>query len=165
MKFARSIVLLFISVLIFLSENSFAQLQPAKVIPEFTFYTMGGQTFTRKQLPTDKKIVIIYFDTTCEHCQKEITAIGNRFTEFKNAAFYFVSIEDPQQIGKFMNTYGKKLNGKKNVTVLRDYYKQFIVKFLPDQYPALFIYGPDKRLIKHFGGQHNINTIISAVNR
>lgn len=161
----RIVVLLLLPIALSVTKDSFAQVQPAKTIPEFTFYTTAGQPFTRKNLPVNQKIVFIYFDTTCGHCQEEITAIGNRFSEFKNAAFYLVSIEDPNQIDRFMSSYGKKLKGKKHVTVLRDYYKQFIVKFLPDKYPALFVYGPDKRLIRHFGGPQNLNDIISVVNR
>lgn len=142
-----------------------ARAQPAQTIPAFTFFKLNGQQFTDKNLITGKKSVIIFFDTTCHLCQKEITAIGNRFSEFKNTMFYLVSIEEAPQINKFMASYGKKISNKSNVMVLRDYYKQFIPKFMPERYPALFIYGPDKRLIRHFGGPQNINTIIAAANR
>lgn len=142
-----------------------AQTTPVKNIPEFTFRTLSGQPFTRNNLKKNKKLVIIFFDATCDHCQRDITAIGNHINEFRNAEFYLVSLDEVAGIKNFMSSYGKKLNDRTNVTVLRDANKQFIVKFLPIQYPALFVYGSDFRLVKYFGQNSDVKEIIRTVNK
>ena len=45
-----------------------------------------------------------------------------------------------------MSTYGSNLNRKKNVTLLEDPKNEFIVKFTPRKYPAMFLYSADKKL-------------------
>lgn len=145
-------------------QSSMAQTMPANVIPEFTFYTMTGQAFTKKELKPGKKIIIVFFDATCDHCQVEISAIGKRLNEFKSAEFYLISMDDAPSIQKFMNRYGKELNGKNNVTLLRDRYRQFIANFLPKEYPALFAYGPDHHLIRYFGRDSQVSEILKVVN-
>ena len=61
----------------------------------------------------------------------------------------------------FMQTYGKKINGKKNVMVLLDPNNEFMMKFAPKQYPAIYIYSKGK-LLKEFSGITNINEILAV---
>lgn len=153
-----------LSGLILVQELS-AQVTPVNKIPEFTFSTLNGQSFTRNELKKNKKLVIVFFDITCDHCQIELAAIGDHINEFKNAEFYLVSLNQVAGIRTFMSTYGRKLNGRSNVTVLRDFQNQFITRFTPVQYPALYVFGQDFRLIKYFGQNSNVKEIISTVNK
>ncbi len=154
---------LFFSGLIFFQEVH-AQTSPVKYIPEFTFHNLNGQNFTRSELKKNKKLIIILFDVNCDHCQNEIAAIGDRINEFKNAEFYMVSMNDVPEIEKFMNNYGEKLNGRANVKVLHDFYKQFVNRFLPIQFPALYVYNSDFRLVKYFGQNSDIHELIRTIN-
>lgn len=139
-----------------------AQVSPAPVIPDFTFQTLSGNPFTKANLVSNKKIIFILFDVTCSHCQHEMQAFGKQYSKFKNVAFYLVSMDTKDAIEKFMNLYGQQMYGKPNVTVLRDFKPEFIVKFQPDKYPAIFLYGSNRRLIKYFSGQKDIKEIIAA---
>lgn len=75
-----------------------------------------------------------------------------------------VSMDEAPAIKKFMNSYGKLLNNKKNVTLLQDKDRQFIPRFMPTRYPAIFIYSPQGKLIKYFSGEIDIKEIIKAAN-
>jgi hypothetical protein len=134
----------------------------AKILPEFKFYKLDGTAFTKSQINLQEKSIIIYFDPGCDHCQKEIESIGKRYNDFKNASFYLVSSYGKAEVDSFMRTYGKMLNGKKNVTVLLDPKMEFVVKFSPDFYPAIYVYSRGK-LIKQFSGTKNVDDILSLM--
>ena len=154
------ILLLFTSI----SFQTRAQSVPAQTIPEFTFYKMNGQSFTKKDLTKNKRIVIVFFDATCEHCQQELKLMSDRFDEFKKAEFYLVSMDNVRGIQWFMTKYASRMNGRTNVTLLTDINRQFITRFTPVQYPALFVYGTNGHLIKYYGQNSKMSDIIRTVN-
>ena len=137
-----------------------AQNQP-NILPEFKFLKVDGTPFNKSQIKALEKSIIIYFDPSCDHCQDEIEKIGKRYGDFKNVSFYLVSANGKAEVSTFMQTYGKQLNGKKNVTVLLDTKMEFIPKFSPTQYPAIYVYSQGK-LIKYFSGTTNVNDILAA---
>jgi peroxiredoxin len=141
----------------------FAQPIPAKIIPEFTFYTLKDQPFTNKELKKEGKIFFLFFDATCSHCQYETQLISSHYQDFKNTAFYLVSMDKKQQIQNFINIYGKQLKDKKNVTVLEDKNRQFIQKFMPSQFPALYIYNANHKLLKYWDTLAPIDQILNVI--
>lgn len=152
-----------ILLLVLASDPLFAQLVPAKTIPEFTFYKLTGEPFTQKQLKKEGKILFLFFDATCTHCQYEMQQIGAHYRYFQNTSFYIVSMDKRQQIENFMGTYGKELNGKKNVTVLMDTNRQFIQRFMPSQFPALYIYNANHQLLKYWDTPGNMDQILNII--
>lgn len=141
----------------------FAQTEPAKSIPEFTFYTLNNIPFTQKQLKKEGKILFLFFDATCPHCQYEMQQIVGHYKDFINTSFYFVSMDKKQQIQNFINTYGKQLNGKNNVTILADPNRLFLEKFKPSQFPALYIYNAKYQLLKYWDTSANIDQVMSII--
>lgn len=132
-------------------------------MPDFTFYTLGDSLpFTKANIEEGKKSIVILFDVSCSHCQDEIASIGKRFGEFQDVNFYLVSFDDKNAIQRFMASYGKVLNGKSNVRVLQDSAHEFIPKFQPTKYPALYVYSEKKTLIKYFAGESEVGDIIAA---
>ena len=145
-------------------SGSYAQTGLPKTIPDFTFYKMNGESFSRKDLTKNRKIVIVFFDVTCDHCQKELKALSEKIDELKKAEFYLVSMDNVTGIQMFMKKYAPKMNGRANVTLLTDLNQQFITRFLPVQYPATYVYGPDWRLIKYFGQNNKVDDLMNTVN-
>jgi peroxiredoxin len=156
----------FLILLIFLClvSETWAQSGPANVIPDFTFSKFNGQPFSRKDLISNKKIVIVFFDVSCDHCQNELKAISARIDDFKNNEFYLVSMDNAASIQAFMKKFAPKMNGRFNVTLLRDLNRQFIMRFRPIQFPATYVYDSKQRLIKYFGQNSKVADIITAVN-
>lgn len=132
----------------------------AGLLPDFKFFKMDDTPFTKSQMKAGVKSIIIYFDPGCEHCQHEMEAIGKRYSEFKDVAFYLVSANDKPQINTFMQTYGKGLNGKDNVTVLHDPELQFFYKFAPTSFPAIYVYSFQGKLIKRFSGTTKVEDLL-----
>ena len=144
-------------------SNAKSQQPKAAVMPDFKFYRLDDTPFTRNDITAGKKSMVILFDTSCEHCQHEMEDIGSRYADFKDINFYLVSLDDKPEITGFMQTFGKELNGKDNVTVLQDKDHLFIPKFLPTKYPAMYIYSAKQQLIEYIGGQKDVEDVIAAL--
>ena len=164
-KFKKTALSFYSAVWLFTSifQPVFAQLKPAAIIPDFTLYTMNDQVFTQKQLKKDSKILFLFFDATCPHCQYETQLISSHYKEFKNTAFYLVSMDKKSQIQKFVHTYGKALENKNNVTLLADANRQFIERFTPSQFPALYIYNKERKLLKYWDTPVSIDQVLGVI--
>jgi len=161
----RSLIILVLPVFIFLGcSNSTKSLAP-EAVPEFTFFNIvDNQPIMRTSLAIEGNVVFLFFDTGCIHCRNEITLMGENFSEFKNATFYLVSQQDKGIVTDFMNTYGSKMLGKPNVHVLLDKQYEFLAKFKPIQYPAIYVYGPDRKLKSYLDGENELSKIVTAIN-
>lgn len=145
------------------SNCSRAQSYGAQYLPDFTFEGMNGKLFTKANVDKTKTSIFIFFDVTCEHCQHEIVDIGKNYASFKNVRFYLVSMDNKNSIMQFISTYGKQLYGKPNVTILQDFKPEFVQKFRPEKFPALFIYSKSGELIKYLSGQKKAKDILAVL--
>ena len=150
--------------LLFICINAIkAQHSPAIEIPDFTFYTLEGEEFKKSHLPTNKNIVFLLIDTSCPHCQKETELISRNYSKFEDVNLFIVSLDTKEAVAEFMKTYAPELNNRPNVRVLLDNKPEFIEKFRPEKYPALFVYSPSQKLIKHLGGRKKLKEIQKAI--
>jgi peroxiredoxin len=146
-----------------LITGSFAVMaQRPPLLPDFKFSKLDGTPFSKNEVKAQGKSIFIYFDPTCDHCQREIESIGKQYKEFTNVSFYLVSTSVKAEVSTFMQTYGKLLKDKKNVTVLLDTKREFIPKFSPTQYPAIYVYSQGK-LVKYFSGTTNVKDILAVI--
>jgi peroxiredoxin len=88
--------------------GAFAQ-RPAATVPDFDFYKLDDQPFTKKDLAASKMLLFIFFDVTCDHCHRAIQQFNNRHTELKNTAVYLISLDTKPAITNFLNTNAKNL--------------------------------------------------------
>src|SRR5690606_6949039 len=137
-----------------------------ETLPEFTFFNIvDNQPIMRTSLAIEGNVVFIFFDTGCVHCRNEIATIGENYNQFKNATFYLISQQDKDIVLDFMGTYGKELFGKPNVHTLLDRQYEFLPKLKPIQYPAMYVYGPDRKLKTYMDGENPLAQIVEAVNQ
>jgi peroxiredoxin len=154
--------------LFFISINALAQLNgqsPAQTIPHFQFFRFDNKPFTDQDLPKGKTVFIMFFDSDCDHCQHAIKSIGDNFQSFKKTSIFLISIDDQDKINHFMETYGSKLKGQKNVTILQDKLQQFITKFNPVRYPSMFIYSPEKKLLDYEDNPESVFRLVNTINK
>ena len=133
-------------------------------LPDFTFYGLDDdKALTKKQLPLSDKIVLIFFDPSCRYCQEEAVIIGKNLALFKNTSFYFVSMQDKHLLKVFRDTHGKQLKGKQNVHFLHDTRFEFMGKFNPLEYPSMFVYSKEKKLLQYLHGNISLDRIKTAL--
>ena len=107
--------------------------------------------------------MIIFFDATCEHCQHEVADIGERLRDFEKVHMYLISMDIKPEVEKFMARYGKELKDKKFVTVLLDPDKNFLPNFMPERFPAVYVYSEKQELTWHKDGQRDVQELVDAI--
>ena len=138
---------------------------PAQTIPHFQFFRLDNTTFTDNDLPKGKIIFFMFFDPDCDHCQHAIESIGKQYQTFKKTSIFLVSMFPVDKINQFMNTYGSKLKGQKNVTILQDKLQQFIIKCNPMRYPAMLLYSPGKKLLDYEDNPESVFRLVNTINK
>ncbi len=138
---------------------------PAQNIPDFKFFRLNNEPFTDKDLPKDKLILFMFIDPDCDHCQHAIKTISDQYTSFQKPAIFIISIFDQNKINHFMDTYGSKLKGRKNVTMLQDKLQQFITKFNPVRYPSMLLYSPERKLIDYEDNPESVFRLVNSIKK
>ena len=136
---------------------------PAKTIPSFNFYTLSNASFVNSNLPANKKIFFVFFDTGCEHCQRSVARFNQHSSELRNAAVYFITLDPKGKIDPFMSKYGSNLSKEKNITILQDRQFQFIPKFQPKKYPSMFLYSAKQQLILYSDDEASVDKFIGMI--
>lgn len=170
-KFSIVILLVFLGVQACTSQGTdkaqaATQSRAPQTVPEFTFFTInGGKAVSRTNLAINGNIVFVFFDPGCSHCRVDIKAMSDNYEKLKDVNLYLVSQNDRGLVMEFMNTFGKGLQNKPNVTVLLDPNFQFLPTFNPVQYPAVYVYGQDRNLKTYFDGEKSTDFIIEALTK
>lgn len=124
--------------------------------PTLTVRLLNGQTISLRDL--NGNVMLIFFNPSCDHCEREAEQIKNRKQLFANHTLYFVSTESVESLTAFANKY--ELTDKNFVFAQADAASVFeSVGNLPSV-PAIFIY-KDHRLIKRFDGETSLDVIQS----
>ena len=152
-------------VLLFVIPLSVSGQTPAQTVPDFEFFRFDKRPFTNMDLPKSKMLFFVFFDSDCDHCQHAIKSIGEQYQSFKKASIFLISMDGLDKIDHFINTYGNKLNGKKNVTILQDRLQQFIAKFNPVRYPSMFLYSSEKKIIDYEDNPESVFRLVNAINK
>jgi len=131
------------------------------VLPEFDFTTPDRQSFDRGDIPNDIPVALIYFNTTCPHCNSEIADILTHSTLLDSIYFLMVSRQKPELLSQFFHE--KKLKGWNNIVVVADTRDLFPKIFGTAMVPTLLLYGKDRRLVKIFKGETSAKAIRNAL--
>ncbi len=137
---------------------------PAETIPEFNFFKLDKTNFTSKNLESGKMLFFIFFDSDCDHCQRAIQYINQHNQEFKKTAMYLITLDSQEKIALFMDKYGNNLKNKRNVTILQDPQYDFMRKFRPRKYPAIFLYSAKKELLLYEDNEQNLFRFSQQIN-
>ncbi|MFM9840540.1 MAG: peroxiredoxin family protein [Cyclobacteriaceae bacterium] len=114
------------------------------------------------ELPKQAKpVIIILFNTSCEHCQYEATEIKKSISSFQKASILMVSSEPIKIIKAFSVQYG--LDNEPSVTFAKINRDDVFETFGSVSIPHIFIYGKDHRLIKEFKGETKIEAILKYI--
>lgn len=115
-------------------------------LPAAVFYKSDGKAYPTSQIAKGKKSLIMFFDATCEHCQRTAANMSKRTKELAKINLYMITQDEQRSIDYFFTNFGKPLKAMKNLTVLQDKDHVFIPVFHPKQYPSLYLYNASKKL-------------------
>lgn len=149
--------------IIFFSIPVMAQDPVGSAMPNSIFYNRDSTPFSTYSIPKGKKSLIFFFDATCGHCQKVASEISKRSKELDNLNVYMISQDEYRSIDYFMTNYGKPLSIKQNVKVVQDRDHVFIMAFHPKQYPSMYLYGPDKKLIFSSSSDKDVSKLFNMI--
>ena len=107
------------------------------------------------------KTVLILFQPDCDHCQREAHAIQENISAFNSYTLYFITTTPHQEIETFAREY--KLAGLPNVHFCQTTSQSILDNFGPIDAPSLYIFSSDKKLIKAFNGETQINEILRYI--
>jgi len=113
---------------------------------------------TRFHLTPNRKTIVVYFDSECDHCQYELNQIFINKNAFNDSDIILMSSELISTIKRYAE---KSCPG--------DFDNIRFTKINPDEayetfgslvVPQIFIYGTDGKLIKDFKGETNIDVVL-----
>jgi peroxiredoxin len=135
-----------------------------KALPEFTFKRMAdGADYARKDVPAGKKTLFLFFDTECPHCMRATSQYNQHTKEMAGATVLMVTMDTKDKVMTFLNTYGSNLYGKKNLTLLSDPNRQFISRFLPKKYPAMYLFNAKGELLLYSDEEKDVPQFIQKI--
>lgn len=134
---------------------------PVRIIPSFRFANFNGTPFTHHDVKNGKVSIFYYFDINCSHCQTTMKLFAGEYNNLLHVNFYLVSLDQPEPVLKFMSIYANKMLNKRNVFLLQDVNQQFVQKFNPLTYPAVFLFNQNKQLLIYQDKESQMYKLIS----
>jgi len=123
----------------------------------------NGAEVTKKNVVPGKKTLFVFFDTECSHCRMAITEYNAQNKQLNDINIFLITRDAKNVVDAFLKQYGDKLITKKNLTVLADTQNQFIGKFLPKKYPAMFLFGANSQLILYSDEEKEIPVFLEKI--
>lgn len=106
------------------------------------------------------KIILILFQSDCDHCQREAREIRENLDAFNGYSIYFLSADEASAVHKFANDYN--LLGQKNIYFARTTVDDVIKNFGSIPAPSVYVYA-NQRLVQKFNGEVAIEKILNVI--
>lgn len=132
------------------------------ILPDFEFYTLKNEPFTKDSLESDKPVAFLLFNSECDHCHYEVQGILGKINSFRAMETLMISGEQAEPIQKFANMY--KLGDYPQIKVLRDKGGERLKRFGTEAAPTVFIYDKSHRFSKKYIGETKAEAILKAGN-
>jgi thiol-disulfide isomerase/thioredoxin len=135
-----------------------------KEIPSFKIFQSTDSTlFTKDNLPANKSIILIYFNTECGHCQYEANQIAHKMDSLQNAFFVWIDYHHTvTEIASFANKY--KLDQFNNVVLGKESGFVIIPFYRIELTPYIAIYNVQHKFVKDFRkGEASITDLAQAI--
>lgn len=104
------------------------------------------------------KIVLIFFQPDCDHCQREASEVAKNLAAFKGASLYFITSDVAEKAARFATDYN--LSGLQNVHFGLTSTESVLKNFGPIATPSIYIYSVDGKLTKAFNGEVDISVVM-----
>lgn len=125
-------------------------------MPALPFSLLSGEQKMANELTG--KSILIFYSPDCDHCQREAQDFQKHIDAFRNYSIYFISASLPEDAQLFAQTYG--LHEQNNIIFALATYEDVIRIMGPMPTPTVFIYSNEKKLVKKFAGETNVEEMI-----
>ncbi|MDR7129065.1 peroxiredoxin [Algoriphagus sp. 4150] len=132
-------------------------------IPDFTLKDTEGNFHSLEKRAADRATLLMYFNSSCEICQMELSSISKRITEFEAYNLIFVTVEPLEEILGFIKELG--LGSSENVHFLIDSEMEVAGYYGVKGVPALFLYNSAGSLVENYTGPLKIDLILEKLNQ
>lgn len=132
-------------------------------IPTFSFFTLKNKIYINDSIPLSNSTLLLFFHTTCEHCQYETEQILKNKSNLNNTNVLFISKQPLGEIKTFDSVYQISVNPF--MRVLQDSLNFSYNAFDINAYPSSIIYNAQGSLLKTFKGEVRIDSIISILQK
>lgn len=112
----------------------------------------------RFYLSSNRKTIVVYFDSECDHCQYELNQIFLNRRSFKNSDIILTSSELISTIKHYAE--GNCPQDSDNIRFTKINQDEAYETFGSLAVPQIFIYGADGILIKEFKGETKIDVVL-----
>jgi peroxiredoxin len=138
-------------------ENKKRVVEKIARLPELMLTSIDSSKVNVDSIYNNKFLVLIVFNTTCDICQHEIVDLLESINKFSKAKIVLISTESIDSIIKFNLKY--ELNRYPNILLghVNDLYVSQVLGV--EIIPQIFIYDPDKNLIKVYKGETKLEAI------
>ncbi len=140
-----------ISICCFAQEAKKSHCDSLGIVPDFRFYNLKGELFTKDSLQTGKsRTVIIYFKTSCEYCLSEFKLIKHNMSQFPNAQFVLISREEIPELKKYDSA--RQFSYYPQIHVVSDKELRYRTYYEAYYTPSIHIYDEKMKLIRFSDG-------------
>ena len=163
--FVIVLVIGIISSLVYFSTRKLSEKEDRQenisLLPLLKFSSIEGREINLRNEYNGRKVILILFNSECEHCIYEAESISENLSSFSNSSLVFLSMEPLEKVIDFSAT--ASLQGKDNVTFGQADYDELESIFKGIRYPNIFIYDADGSLVKEFKGETKVDLIVESL--
>ena len=156
-----SVVLFFVYKITSMVQTKTQLQKNIATLPFFQFTNLQNQSFINDSLKKSQPTLLLFFNTTCEHCQYETEQILKNNASFRNSNVLFISRQSNNDIRLFDSTY--QVSKYSFIKLLRDSIDYSYKIFGINSFPSSIVYNTEGKLVKSFKGETKIEAIISAL--
>lgn len=127
----------------------------AAELPPLALTTLDGKPF---QIPDNTPVVLVYFNSTCDHCQRQLEAMQKEAARFAGAEVIWMSSQSPEDLKVY---FDKGQTGL--FTVVRVQPEEVAERFGVLALPQIFVFGADGKLRELFTGETDPQEIRMAL--
>ncbi len=137
-------------------------LQNIQSLPAFEMMAAPDSTiYSSEQLKKNKPVIMMFFNPDCDHCQRETKELLAYKEELKDIQIVMVSSLSFTSIKDFYKEYN--IASMPGVSMGQDINYALRLKFRPTNFPGIYVYDANRKLVKVYAGNVAVPTILDAL--
>lgn len=129
-------------------------------LPALHLTEVNGKAFT---LSPGKFVVLIYFNSTCDHCQRQVSALEKAWTRFDEVSLVLMSAQAEEEISAFASSL--RFPASADLKVVRCSPAEIADSFGVLSLPQIFVYDKMGSLAGLFSGETPPDSIDAVIGK